>query len=152
MLISVTRIQRKSGSQTFMRILKKALARALVLCVTILCQAAQSPQGARQLRLLIQGDSSRLADFVADCKREFPQHGLDFILVRAGAEYDYNIVIAQESSVGGAASAVIALDRSGNFVASVVRSGRWSGKGALNASAKELAKKLAVLDSPKSGN
>jgi hypothetical protein len=33
----------------------------------------------------------------------------------------------------------------GLFVASVVRSGRMPGKGALNASAKELAQKLAVL-------
>ena len=47
--------------------------------------------------------------------------------------------------MGGAAASVIVLDKKGLFVASVVRSGRWSGKGALNAVAKELAKKLAVL-------
>jgi len=66
-------------------------------------------------------------------------------LVRSDEVYDYNIVVAQESSVSGAAAAVVALDNKGLFVASVVRSGRWSGKGAFNASAKELAKKLSVL-------
>lgn len=66
-------------------------------------------------------------------------------IVRPDGVYDYNIVVAQESSMGGAAAAVIALDNKGLFVASVVRSGRWSGKGAFNASAKELAKKLSVL-------
>jgi hypothetical protein len=60
------------------------------------------------------------------------------------AAYRY-IVVAQESSVSGAAAAVIALDSKGLFVASVVRSGRWSGKGAFNASAKELTKKLSSL-------
>lgn len=55
------------------------------------------------------------------------------------------MVLAQETSVGGAASAVIALDKDCTFVASVVRSGRFTGKGALNASAKEVAKKMAVL-------
>lgn len=66
-------------------------------------------------------------------------------LVRSDETYDYSIVVAQESSVSGAAAAVIVLDAKGLFVASVVRSGRWSGKGAFNASAKELAKKVAVL-------
>jgi hypothetical protein len=66
-------------------------------------------------------------------------------LAKFSESYEYNIVLAQESSVSGAAAAVIALDDKGQFVASVVRSGRWSGKGAFNASAKELAKKIAAL-------
>ena len=70
---------------------------------------------------------------------------MDLQVVRPDEAYDYNIVIAQESSVSGAAAAVIVLDTKGLFVASVVRSGRWSGKGAFNASAKELVKKLSVL-------
>ena len=70
---------------------------------------------------------------------------MDFRLVRPDENYDYNIVVAQESSISGAAAAVIALDSKGLFVASVVRSGRWSGKGAFNASAKELAKKISLL-------
>ncbi|HST12382.1 MAG TPA: hypothetical protein VLL05_18550 [Terriglobales bacterium] len=66
-------------------------------------------------------------------------------LARPDEGYDYNIVVAQESSISGAAAAVIALDNKGLFVASVVRTGRMSGKGAFNASAKELTKKLAAL-------
>jgi len=96
--------------------------------------------GNRGVRVFVQGDSSRLADFVEGC-----EHGLEFVLVKSDSDFDYNIVITQESSVSGAAGAAVALDHRGMFVASVVRSGRWSGKGALNASAKELAKKLVAL-------
>jgi hypothetical protein len=97
--------------------------------------------------VFVQGDTSRLADFVDSCQREFAAHGLKLELVSSDGTFQYNIVIAQESSLAGAGAAVIALDRKGVFVASVVRSGRMSGKGALNASAKELAKKLAILAS-----
>ena len=93
----------------------------------------------------MQGDSSRLTDFVEECQREFASHKLKLQLVPFDSDFQYNIVIAQESSMAGAAAAVIAVDKKGLFLASVVRSGRMSGKGALNASAKELAKKLAVL-------
>ena len=116
----------------------------LVLC----CHAqeqAKMPQQQETVRVLFQGDSSRLPDFVESCKREFSEHAMKLQLVRPDESYEYNIVVAQESSVSGAAAAVIALDGKGLFVASVVRSGRWSGKGAFNASAKELAKKLVTL-------
>jgi hypothetical protein len=97
------------------------------------------------VRVFAQGDCSRLPDFIESCKREFKDRGMTLRLVGSGDERDYNIVVAQETSIGGAAAAVIALDSKGIFVASVVRSGRWSGKGAFNASAKELAKKVALL-------
>jgi hypothetical protein len=101
----------------------------------------------KTVKIYVQGDSSRLPDFVEECQREFANHGLKLQLVPFDSDFQYNIVIAQESSMGGAAASVVALDKKGLFVASVVRTGRWSGKGALNASAKELAKKLAVLSS-----
>ena len=97
------------------------------------------------IRVWIQGDTSRLPDFVESCKREFGERNIDLQIVRSEEVFDYNIVVVQESSIGGAAGAVVALDHKGQFIASVVRSGRWSGKGALNASAKELAKKIAIL-------
>jgi hypothetical protein len=108
---------------------------------------AQSSAPPKIVKVFVQGDSSRLPDFVEECQREFPAHGLKMQVVPFEGGFDFNIVIAQESSAGGAAASVIALDAKGRFVASVVRSGRWSGKGALNAVAKELAKKLAVLSS-----
>ncbi len=109
--------------------------------------AGQSNSPSKTVSVFVQGDTSRLADFVESCQREFADRGLKLQLVSFDAEFKYNVVIAQESSVSGAAAAVVALDRKGIFVASVVRSGRMSGKGALNASAKELAKKLAILAS-----
>ena len=106
---------------------------------------AQTTTAQDTVRVFAQGDSSRLPDFVESCKREFSEHGMKLQLVRLDEGYNFNIIVAQESSVSGAAAAVVVLDPKGMFVASVVRSGRWSGKGAFNASAKELAKKLAVL-------
>ena len=108
---------------------------------------SQTETARETVRVFAQGDSSRLPDFVESCKREFSEHGMKLQLVRPDESYDYNIIVAQESSLSGAAATVIALDSKGLFIASVVRSGRWSGKGAFNASAKELAKKLSALRS-----
>ena len=122
----------------------------LLIAISLLASEitfAQSGQETKAVKVYIQGDSSRLADFVEECKREFANHKLNLQLVASDGEFQYNVVIAQESSLGGAAAAAVALDRKGMFVASVVRSGRMSGKGALNATAKELAKKLAILAS-----
>jgi hypothetical protein len=119
----------------------KTLLQAVIFAVIL------APIAAAQeiVKVFAQGDSSRLPDFIESCKKEFKVNGMDIRLVRPDEGYDYNIVVAQESSLSGAAAAVIALDSRGLFVASVVRSGRWSGKGAFNASAKELAKKVALL-------
>lgn len=114
----------------------------LVLFAVVLLQTAFAQE---TVKVFAQGDSSRLPDFIESCKREFRENKMNLQLVRPDEGYDYNIVVAQESSVSGAAAAVIALDGKGLFVASVVRSGRWTGKGAFNASAKELAKKIALL-------
>jgi hypothetical protein len=127
------------------RLFALCLAVCVYLCTISTARPSQATHGNKPVRVFVQGDSSRLPDFVNDCKHEFPEHGLELTLVRSDAGYDYNIVVAQESSLSGAASAVIALDGKGLFVASVVRSGRMSGKGALNSAAKELAKKLATL-------
>jgi hypothetical protein len=108
-------------------------------------KTSKSQSELRTLRVYVQGDSSRLPDFVEDCRHEFENRGIKLQTVPFDSDFEYNIVIAQESSMGGAAAAVVALDKKGLFVASVVRSGRMSGKGALNASAKELAQKLSVL-------
>ena len=64
---------------------------------------------------------------------------------RRSTDLDFSILLAQESGLGSAAAAIIAIDRDGVIAASVVRSGRFSGRGAINACTKELAKKLAVL-------
>lgn len=78
-------------------------------------------------------------------RRELIGVGITVRLVGRSEEYDYSIVVAQETTLGSAAAAVIALDHNGSFVTSVARSGRMTGKGAFNASAKELAKKIAIL-------
>jgi hypothetical protein len=123
---------------------------SMLVCPHGQAQAVDSAPtvAAQTVRVFFQGDSSRLPDFVESCKREFSEHGMKLKLVRPEEGYDYNIIVAQESSLSGAAASVIALDGKGLFVASVVRSGRWSGKGAFNASAKELARKLAALRNP----
>lgn len=117
---------------------------ALALCSSIF---AQSSSETKTVRMYVQGDSSRLSSFVEECEHEFASQGLKLQLVPFDGGFQYNVVIAQESSIDGAAASVVALDKDGRFVASVVRSGRLSGKGAFDACAKELAKKLAVLSS-----
>ena len=107
--------------------------------------AQNTPTGTQTVRILVQGDTSRLPDFIESLRREFSDRRMAIVLVDPSAPFDYNVVLAQESSLGGAAAAVIVLDSSASFVTSVVRSGRLSGKGAFNATAKELAKKLAIL-------
>ncbi len=118
---------------------------AIYILIATSFMFAQSSSSLKTIKVFVQGDSSRLADFVESCQHEFANNGLKMQLVQSDGDFQYNIVIAQETTFGSAASAVIALDRKGIFVASVVRSGRLTGKGALNASAKELAKKLAIL-------
>ena len=120
--------------------MKTLLRAALFAVIAVQISAAQET-----VKVFAQGDSSRLPNFIESCKREFKEKGMDLQLVRPDERYDYNIVVAQESSVSGAAAAVIVLDNKGLFIASVVRSGRWTGKGAFNASAKELAKKISLL-------
>jgi hypothetical protein len=112
----------------------------MILAPMMVAQTSTAP-----LKLLVQGDTSRLPDFVESFRRELAERGISMKVVDRGADYDYNVVLAQESTLGSAAAAVIVLDRGGGFVASVVRSGRFSGKGAFNASAKELAKKISIL-------
>ena len=120
--------------------MKTLLRAALFAVILVQITAAQEI-----VKVFAQGDSSRLPNFIESCKREFKEKGMDLELVRPDEGYEYSIIVAQESSVSGAAAAVIVLDNKGLFIASVVRSGRWSGKGAFNASAKELAKKISLL-------
>jgi ABC-type glycerol-3-phosphate transport system substrate-binding protein len=109
--------------------------------------AAPPASGAQKLvKIFVQGDSSRMPDFIEECQKEFAAEGLKLQVVNTITEdYKYNVILATETTYAGAAAGVIALDRKGAFVASVVRSGRVSGKSALNSASKELAKKLGTL-------
>ncbi len=86
-----------------------------------------------------------LADFIESLQKEIQKQGAKLELVQQGNPVDYNIVVAQESAFDGAGASAMALDPSCKLIASVVRSGRMSGKGALRATAKELARKLFIL-------
>jgi hypothetical protein len=116
--------------------------------VTLAALGAQSVTvaDARVVRIAVQGESTLTTNFIDTFKREAKAVGLEVQLVeRRHADLDYVVLLAQESTIGSAAAALIAVDRDGNIAASVVRSGRLSGRGAVNACTKELAKKLAVL-------
>jgi len=102
-------------------------------------------QPATLVRIVVRGETNLTTNFVEDFKAESKALRMTVEVVDRRIPHDYTIVLAQESSVGGAAAAVIALDDDQNVVASVVRSGRLSGRGALNACTKELAKKIAIL-------
>jgi hypothetical protein len=86
------------------------------ICLVLACVVfsslltfSQSPTQTNsiQLRVFVQGDTSRLPDFVESMRREFGEQRMNLELVQRGIEYDYDILLAQESSLGGAAAAVV---------------------------------------------
>jgi hypothetical protein len=114
----------------------------LPLCLAALCPAtAQTP---KPLRIAVTSPGVKLKTwFIEDLKTAQPEAGLSIEFVdRKDARLDYHVMVHQ---LGGMANVVIALDRSGEVAASVVRSGWISGKGVMEAAAVELAKKLAAL-------
>lgn len=118
-------------------------ATAALACVLVGAAELAHAQAA-PITIAITGESNLRLYFAEQLK----QAGGLFAVVATTENPQYVVVIAQESTVGSAAAAVIALDRSGDVATSVVRSGRFSGRGALNACAKELAKRLPMLSKP----
>jgi hypothetical protein len=116
--------------------------------IAILLLLLSLPAGAQAttVTLSFQGETNLRTDFIQQLKREGTELGLTIQVVeRSNTAREFEVILAQESSMGGAAAAAIVLDRDGVVVTSVVRSGRLSAKGSMNACAKEIAKKLAVL-------
>jgi hypothetical protein len=118
-----------------------------VILVVALCVASFGPataQTAKPLRIAVSSSSVQLKTwFIEDLKTAQPEAGLSIEFVdRTDARRDYLVLVHQ---IGGMANVVIALDRSGEVAASVVHSGWISGKGVMEASAVELAKKLASI-------
>jgi hypothetical protein len=141
-----------------MRNIIAVLAIAILTCAASLAQAPAKPKpGAKPaasppasdpktVKIFVQGESSRTPDFIEECQKEFATQGLKLQVVSTITEdYKYNVILSQETSYSGAAASVIALDKKGAYVASVVRSGRVSGNSALKSASKELAKKLETL-------
>ncbi len=95
----------------------------------------------------MQGKASGVAQFVGASQREFAKNGMKFQSAPFEGDFEYNILIAQELELKlkEATASVVVLDRKGLLLNSVVRSGRISGTGAFNATAKELARRMAVL-------
>src|SRR6185436_15769527 len=98
------------------------------------------------VHIAVTGESNLKSDFIESLKDAAHEENFSFELVpRSDPSLTFTIIIAQETTIGSAAAAAIALDANGDIAASVVRSGRLSGRGALNACAKEMAKKLRVV-------
>jgi len=98
------------------------------------------------VRVAVVGESNLKTSFIEDLRQAAREAKIEIEIVpRSDTSLAYTLIIAQETTLGSAAAAVIGLDRAGDVALSVVRSGRLSGKGALNACAKEIAKKIAVL-------
>jgi ABC-type sugar transport system substrate-binding protein len=122
------------------------LALSSQLSAGILDIQAQAPPPTTAIAISVIGESNLKTDFVDALKEAAKEVGLKFEIVpRTDESRMFTFAIAQESTLGSAAAAVIVLDRSGDVAMSVVRSGRFSAKGAFNACAKELVKKLASL-------
>ena len=123
----------------------------LILCALFLNAAAGTPLHAQEppqptLRVIVQGGTYLVPDLVTDLRREFRAFRVDLEVVSSADDYRYNILLAQESGFGGAAAAIIVLDSAATFVTAVIRSGRITGGGSVNAAAKEIVKKIAALN------
>ena len=101
-------------------------------------------QTAAPIRITVQSQTNLAPQFIDTLKKEGAASSLTFQLVDSGVDADYRIYLMQETTLDSAAAAVLVLDRTGGVVTSVVRSGRLSGKGAINACTKEIATRLAI--------
>jgi hypothetical protein len=90
------------------------------------------------IRLFIQGDFNRLADFTETLRGELRALGMPIRVVQRGDEYDYNVVFVLDDTNASAA----AFDRQGLLVASVIDIG-FRAKGVSEGAARKLAKRMA---------
>jgi len=141
-----------------MRNVIAVLTIAILVCVASFAQTPAKPKpgakpaapapaaDAKTIKIFVQGETTRTPDFIEECQKEFATQGLKLQIVSAmNEDFKYNVILSQETSYSGAAASVVALDKKGAYVASVVRSGRVSGNSALKSASKELAKKLETL-------
>jgi hypothetical protein len=121
--------------------------RLLLIAGLLVALGAMSVDGqSKQVTLAVVGETNLKSNFIEDLRASAHAEGLAIDVVdRTDPALRYTVIVAQETTIGSAAAAAILLDRAGDVAASVVRSGRLSGRGALNACAKELVKKLAIL-------
>ena len=95
------------------------------------------------LRVRVQGDLGN--DVLHELRAALAEEGIGLMIMRSEEPYDYNIVVAQDKTNGGGpAAAAVALDTSGNLVASATRSG-FTVKGTASGCAKELARRIAAM-------
>jgi len=86
----------------------------VALVVIFLSGGTLSGQGrtaAKSIRIAVIGESNLKTNFIEDLKAagEDVQLQID-IVPRGGTDLNYTVIIAQESTIGSAAGAVIALD------------------------------------------
>lgn len=120
------------------------MRRVSIALALLLLTPGVSRAQSRVLHVAVLGESNLKSNFLESLRDAAKDNGFT-VDIQPRSEAEYVLLVAQESTIGTAAAAVIALDRDGEIVASVVRSGRLSGRGAFNACAKELIKKFAVL-------
>lgn len=111
----------------------------------VIASIALGAQAATPIRVVVQSETNLAPQFVETLKSEGRTAGLTFQITDAQSEADYRVYLMQETTVGSAAAAIIVLDKTGAIVTSVVRSGRLSGHGAINACTKEVVKRIAIL-------
>jgi len=92
---------------------------------------------ANSMRLFVQGDFNRLADFTEVLRMELRSLGVGVHVVERGEDYDYSVIFVQADTDASA----VALDRQGILVASVIDSG-FRAKGVSEGAARKLAKRL----------
>ena len=141
--------------------------RVMALCVALSAVVGIQAQALKPVRIAFAGSTGLTEPFIEHMKDAGLEAGLSIEVVpkaesgllprdfsvrtRAGLPVAFapsegrNYFLVAVTQIGGLANVVVALDRDGEVVASVARSGRFSASGARDTSARELARKLAEL-------
>jgi hypothetical protein len=141
--------------------------RVIALCLALSSAVAAQAQPLKPVRLAFTGMSGLTTPFIESMKNAGPEAGVaievvpkaqsdlvprdEQVRIRAGLPIAFapnegpNYFLITLAQVGAYANVVVALDRKGEIAASVVGSGPFYATGVRDASARELAKKLAEL-------
>lgn len=119
---------------------------ALFIAFSILGSSFEARQQLPVVHVAVVGETSLKTNFIQDLRNAGAEAKIQItVTTKDDPNLRYTLIVAQETTISSAAAAVVVLDSSADVVTSVVRSGRMTARGALNACAKEIAKRLAVL-------
>jgi hypothetical protein len=122
------------------------LRRICLAALAALVLSLMAPAATKPVVLFIEGDSSVIPKFVNLCRQMGPEYGLDFRFVDKREDpYEYRVILSAEGSGtwNFAQGNIVVLNPEAKVIFTVIRSNRWTAKGATSALTKEFVKVMA---------